>query len=349
MSTLSFPWPNLRGQHTAIVPIFLPFAGCRVRCIYCAQNLQTGKTAGTFNLHDTLTAASNMLALRRTKNLPPAEAAFFGGTFTGQDQSALNACLDAAGEWLHSGLISSWRCSTRPDTLAPALLSKMRSIGCRAIELGIQSFETHVLSKSRRGYTAETARHAVDTVLHAGLTCGIQLLPGLPDSTSKGFLNDILTGIRLGASFFRFYPCLVLQTTALAELYKQKLYQPWSLKKTVESLAQGFLLTQQAQVPVIRIGIANEPALLQSILAGPWDPQLGTSVMGKALLLKLRQLIPFGEKPVRIVCPRFVQGYMFGQHGEYQQALTAMGINKQNLFFHQRENIEFFLQQSVKQ
>ncbi len=34
------PWPQ--PARKAIVPIFLPFMGCRTRCVFCAQDRQTG-------------------------------------------------------------------------------------------------------------------------------------------------------------------------------------------------------------------------------------------------------------------------------------------------------------------
>ena len=65
-----------------IVPVFLPFSGCPMHCVYCAQDKQTG---GVFS-------APLPVLLQQTEKdlnaLPPCspdesrELAFYGGTFT---------------------------------------------------------------------------------------------------------------------------------------------------------------------------------------------------------------------------------------------------------------------------
>ena len=135
MKTLVHPWP-VHGKGTRIVPVFLPFAGCRTRCIYCAQTLQTGRSLQ--GIRQVLDEAFSMLRARSKRGLEPCELAFYGGTFTALERSAFGFCLHSALEWRNMGLISSWRCSTRPDCLDERLLLDMRAAGCTTVELGIQ-------------------------------------------------------------------------------------------------------------------------------------------------------------------------------------------------------------------
>ena len=188
MKTLVHPWP-VHGKGTRIVPVFLPFAGCRTRCIYCAQTLQTGRSLQ--GVRQVLDEAFSMLRARSKRGLEPCELAFYGGTFTALESSAFGFCLHSALEWRNMGLISSWRCSTRPDCLDERLLLDMRAAGCTTVELGIQSFVNEVLRTSLRGYDAETALKAMEMVKNAGLKLGVQLLPGLPGHTASDFVDDV--------------------------------------------------------------------------------------------------------------------------------------------------------------
>ncbi len=323
MARLFLPSP-LPPEVPAVVPVFLPFAGCPGRCLYCAQNLQTGEKPAP--LAARLEKARAMLLLRREKGLPPAELAFYGGTFTAQAQADLEACLRAAGGFLREGLVSSWRCSTRPDALSPDLLARMRDEGCGLVELGIQSYDEGVLSASGRGYGARLARDAQILVQKAELPCGVQLLPGLPGSTAEGFLADVRQALALGAALLRFYPCLVVRGTVLAEMYARGRYAPWSEEGTLAALAEGLLLAQEEDVPVIRIGVAREEAFEAQVLAGPRDPDLGARVRVRAFRLALERALPEGESVTRAFLPRRTQGLIFGRRDGEREALARLGL-----------------------
>ncbi len=186
------PEPEL--QRAYIFPVFLPFAGCGRRCIFCAQDVQTGKTAERIAdilprlraevlRHNAERSGKNKkycIADRPAKGGVLPELAFFGGTFTALPENDLAACLETAALLQREGHIASARCSTRPDALSPEMLFRLRSAGFTTIELGIQSFHTAALREAGRGYTAETAVAACRMVQDAGLRLGIQLMPGMP-------------------------------------------------------------------------------------------------------------------------------------------------------------------------
>ncbi len=328
MRTISFTWPSGGGKR-AIVPVFIPFAGCPVRCVYCAQTLQTGSDSS--RLEDALSLAGKQLLERKERGLPPAELAFYGGTFTAQRKAQLERSLEAAGDWMDRGLIDRWRCSTRPDCLEPGLLKKMRGSGCACVELGIQSLEDHVLEKAGRGYAADGALTGMDMVVDAGLELGAQLLPGLPGSAPEGFLRDVATCLTKRPALFRFYPCLVVRSTRLAAMYEAGTYMPWDVATTVEAVARGVALASLAGVPVSRVGVAQEEGFEPHVVAGPRDPALGTKVYARAMLLLLQDRLSPGETIVSASLPRRVQGFVFGHAGKARPALAAMGLSGKNM------------------
>ena len=239
-----------------------------------------------------------------------------------------------AREALEQGWISSFRCSTRPDRVDAPTLLRLRSAGCGVVELGVQSFNDSALAASRRGYTGATALAACATVRAAGLKLGVQLLPGMPGHNPQHFAHDVPTALAAGAHMLRFYPCLVLEGTGLAAMWREGSYKPWPLEATLDALAQGWLAAIRAGVPVIRMGLAPEPGLAQAILAGPVDGELGGRVKGRALLLAVREALQAPDLRQKFLpecgfalrLPRAMQGFFWGAGGELRPAWAALGL-----------------------
>ncbi|MDD4702572.1 MAG: radical SAM protein [Desulfovibrio sp.] len=360
--SLTLPWVVPRQQGHTLIPLFIPFSGCPVRCVFCAQDVQTGLAAcmdaatpaaaapvlPASTLANLLDQARENLESRSARGLPPAELAFYGGTFTAMPLPEQSACLDLAQEALERGWIHSFRCSTRPDCVDAPVLARLRAAGCGCVELGVQSFANEALVASKRGYDGKTALRACALVKEAGLTLGVQLLPGMPGHTPAEFLDDVPLALAAGADMLRFYPCLVLEGTALARMWRQGLYSPWGLEDTLNCLARGWLLAQKAGVPVIRMGLAPEASLDAAVLAGPVDAALGSRVMARALLLAVRQQLEqmpaastaapaptVAAQPVlRALCvPPSCQGYVWGLRGELRLAWANLGLPPGGLTF----------------
>lgn len=170
------PWPR-QARARPIIPVFLPFRGCAVRCIFCAQDVQTGVAGQSAwpgpPLTHILTETGELLRARAARALPAAELAFYGGTFTAMPDKDQDACLAFASQMLAQGLISAFRCSTRPDCVAGHVLARLRAAGCETVELGVQSFADEALAASRRGYEGVVAAEACGRVKAAGLRLGV--------------------------------------------------------------------------------------------------------------------------------------------------------------------------------
>lgn len=349
MRLVTCTWPRSKNG-VPVHPVFLPFAGCRVRCVYCAQGLQTGEGEG--ELETTLMRAETSLRERTKRGLPPCEVAFYGGTFTAQSEDALGRCLEKAKAWKKEGMALSFRCSTKPEAVDSVMLDRLKDAGFGCVELGIQSFDDRVLEASRRGYDARTAKDAMRIVKEAGLRLGAQLLPGLPFSTPEGFLGDVAASLEARADFLRFYPCLVVETTALARLWRAGKFVPWDASTTLEALARGVLLAHRQNVPVARIGVAVEEAFEEHVLAGPRDPDIGTRALARSLVLLLEESLGGrgdgngATKPPaisRASFPRFVQGYLWGQEGENREILEKMGLQKDKILWEDTEEIRIWV------
>lgn len=342
---LSLSWPAVK-RDSCIFPIFLPYAGCPGRCVFCAQDRQTGLPPRPPEA--ALREAAIVLERRAARGLPAPELAFYGGTFTALPPERLSVCLDVARRWRARGLCAGLRCSTRPDCVSSAMLDRLREAGFRCVELGVQSFAGEALERSRRGYDGAAARAGCRAVRTAGLRLGVQLMPGMPGSTPRLFLEDVRQALELGADCLRFYPCLVLEGTELARLWRRGDFRPWPLALTLDALARAFGLAQAARVPVIRMGLAPEEGLKTAVLAGPEHPALGARVQARALLRRVaRELAGATERfsaggGLGLVLPRRLQGVYLGHAGELRGRWRALGVDPAVTRFHAGEE-EVFL------
>ncbi|MGL1863425.1 MAG: radical SAM protein [Pseudodesulfovibrio sp.] len=329
---ITFIHPEPAPAPTRVWPVFLPFAGCPYRCVFCAQDKQTGRDEAELEsiLHDLNNDLDEALAAGRG----PYELAFYGGTFTALPSPWPEMFLGLAMRFRERGLITHVRCSTRPDCVDDFSLSMLRAQGLDMVELGIQSFDDNALKISGRGYSGDIARRACEMVKNAGLGLGIQLLPGLPGDRPGVFQNDVRIAAELEPETARLYPCLVIKDTPLATMWEQGDYEPWTVDRAREELASALLILWEKNVRVIRLGLAPEGTLDDNILAGPWHPALGQSARALALfnLIRLR-LDELGRKPTRLDVPKRYSGEFYGHGRELAAAYFDLGISEASVHF----------------
>ncbi len=319
-----------------IIPVFYPFSGCKKRCIFCAQPLQTGvgvisESKVVRHLEATLPAVASR----------PVEVAFYGGSFTLWPRAAQQACFERVSAAYAGQVAWRVRCSTRPASFGPGeedpleedWLVFLRGLGLHLVEVGVQSFDDTALEHACRSYSGAAARQGCATVKRAGLRLGVQLMPGMPGVTPETFLRDVRQAIALKADCLRFYPCLVLEGTELAALWRRGEYTPWDLETTVRVLGEGLALCWQAGIPVIRIGLAPGPEMQAAVLAGPWHASLGNLVQSEALGLSVERCAQ-GRKIAALHLPRRCQGFTGGKHGRFRERLQGLGISMDAVFWH---------------
>ncbi|MDR2801509.1 MAG: radical SAM protein [Desulfovibrio sp.] len=325
----SFPHPRrARGFSGRVFPVFLPFAGCGTRCIFCAQHIQTGTARKSVAL--TLEDAGRQLDLLEGE---APELAFYGGTFTALPPEDLALCLDFTRARLKSGRIRAARCSTRPDCLDAETLRARRDSGFYLLELGVQSFQDEALKRARRGYDRDGARRACAAVREAGFALGIQLMPGMPGLDVAGAARDVRLAAAEKPACARLYPCLVFAGTELAELWLRGLYRPPELTATVSFLAWAISRLQAAGIPVIRTGLAHTPELEKNVLAGPLHPALGNMARSLALFYRIRKQARrlAAKAPLELTVPRSLQGEFWGHKRALAGKYLEIGIGRKRV------------------
>ncbi|WP_147819467.1 elongator complex protein 3 [Salidesulfovibrio onnuriiensis] len=330
---LTFSHPEPLCPATRVWPVFIPFAGCPGRCVFCAQDKQTGRDGVL--LDAVLEELVRELAAAQTAGRGPYELAFFGGTFTALPHEYPERFLSAVDKFRKLGLIIKTRCSTRPDRVTIEQLGHLGSLGLDMVELGVQSFDDPALQASGRGYSGDAVRQACATVRAAGLELGIQLMPGLPGDRPGVFRSDVEEAIRQKPDNVRLYPCLVIRGAELENVWRDGGYAPWSLDRTLEELAWAVEEFWRASIPVIRMGVAAEEALEGNILAGPWHAALGQRVRARVLLAHIqKKAAELGLAPRELLVPRKYSGELFGHARELAPVYAAMGLSSGKIRFH---------------
>jgi len=259
----------MRRRAHLIIPIFVPFGGCPERCVFCNQQSITGRAEGPSIKEVTDTIERYLATWTRGGRK---EVAFYGGSFTGLPAGIQEGYLMAASRFVREGLIDGLRVSTRPDYIDPERVGFLKEHGVDTVELGAQSMSERVLRLSGRGHGPEDTARAVGWLKEAGITTGVQLMPGLPGDTAATAVASAKRVASLGPDFVRIYPTLVVRDTPLYESFKRGEYTPWELDDMVSLCRRISLVFKEAGIKVIRMGLQPTEELREAFVAGPFHP-----------------------------------------------------------------------------
>ena len=310
------------------IPIFLPYAACPFRCVYCDQHLITSQVQVP-QPHEI--GAKIEQTLSTISENAEVEIAFFGGTFTALPWEQQEVYLKTVQPWLKMGRVQRIRLSTRPDCIERQNVERLKSYGVQVVELGIQSFDDAVLRASGRGYTSLEAQEACTLIKAMGLKLGVQLMPGLPQDTLEKSVASAEKTIDLEADMVRIYPTVVLKGTPLERMMERGLYCPLGLEEAVEVSKEMRIRFEMAQIPVIRLGlyIGEDLQDVQNVCGGAFHPALGELVEQRIfyeqtqLLLKNR---PFAdERLVFYVNQKDVSKFMGWRRENWQRLQQCCG------------------------
>ena len=269
-----------------IIPIFIPHSGCPHQCIFCNQRAITGTSGAIPSANEIHSIVHEFLAYKR-KNRSRTEVSFFGGNFLGLTPGQIHRLLNQLVSFVESKKIDGIRFSTRPDTIDEDRLNLIRPYPVSTIELGVQSMDDRVLKLSLRGHFVKDTVQAVSLLQQEKkYQIGLQMMTGLPGDNDAVCLETARQIIALKPDFVRIYPTLVIADSPLANLYQKGKYRPQSMDECVAQLKKLYLLFQENQIDVIRMGLQASDDLdnPSTVLAGPYHPAMGHMVFSKIFL-----------------------------------------------------------------
>ncbi|MDR0363501.1 MAG: radical SAM protein [Bacteroidales bacterium] len=253
------------------IPIFIPEAACPHQCIFCNQkNITENVRQPSFQ--DVIKTVERYLS-----TIPKGsdvEIAFFGGNFTGLPLSQQERYLQTAQKYIDRQLVSSIRCSTRPDYINEKNMELLLRYNVKNIELGAQSFDGEVLQRSGRGHFVDDIYRAVEILKAYKISFGLQMMTGLPGDTPEKSQKTATEIVRLQAENTRIYPCLVIKDTALERLFLEGKYQPQSINEAIELCKELTFYFESHNVKILRVGLHRSEGFDsgKTLIAGPYHP-----------------------------------------------------------------------------
>lgn len=268
-----------------IIPFFIPNYGCPNFCVYCNQR----KISGCHDLIHPEDIRNALISLPENNQI---EVAFYGGSFTVLPVATQIKLLDAVQPFIHSGVVSGIRVSTRPDAINTEILGILKHYGVTTIELGAQSMVDVVLEVCKRCHTSLDVRHASYLIKESGFHLILQMMTGLPASSrdldiysAREISNLLPDGVRL-------YPTVVLRETELAEWYSNGRYHEHTVEDAVELCSDLLPIFNEKGIPVIRIGLNPTTDLTNhEVIAGAYHPSLGELVLSREIRKRIESNI----------------------------------------------------------
>ena len=311
-----------------VIPIFIAHQGCPHQCLFCNQRSITGAPEGMVGAHEVEETIRTQLAWPRRHPEAPVQVAFYGGSFTGLPMERQRELLGAAQPFLASGQVRELRLSTRPDYVTPEIAGFLREHGVGVVELGAQSLDDRVLAASGRGHTVAQVRTAVGCLKEAGIRVGLQLMLGLPGDSTTTALASARAAAALGPDMVRFYPCLVISGSPLAELYRQGEYQPLSLSRAVALAGRLWSIFNGQGIPVVRMGLQPSASLEETVLAGPYHPAFGELVLSRLFFNQVRAELSArpAQQPHRLCLAKADESIYRGKGNGNVKRLAALGL-----------------------
>ncbi|MDD4753851.1 MAG: radical SAM protein, partial [Desulfitobacteriaceae bacterium] len=311
----------MREDTRNILPFFIPHLGCPHQCIFCNQFHVSGEESCP--KQEDISAA---ITKWEGDTLP--EVAFYGGSFSGLSQGEQEYFLRPAFEALKRDRVGGIRISTRPDYINEKILDFLKAFGVSTVELGVQSMDDEVLSKSFRGHSFDDVFRAVRLLKKKNFKVGVQLMPGLPGDTREKSINGTIILAKMKPDLARIYPTLVLKDTLLHKLFLEEKYSPLSLDAAIELSRDMLAVFINYGVNVIRIGLQPTKDIAEGVqvAAGPFHPAFGE--LAKAAL--------FREQMVWAVTHLFQKGTQLKKINlfvSHRDCSLAAGHKRENLHY----------------
>ena len=135
---------------------------------------------------------------------------------------------------------------TRPDEINEEEVIKIRKLGATKVQIGIQSLNDEVLKQNKRGHDVNKTKEALDLIRRAGFKIHGHYMPNLygsnPEMDKKDY-EKMFKEIYFRPDELKIYPCSLIKTAELMQVFNQGLWKPYTSEELGEVLSHHILNT----------------------------------------------------------------------------------------------------------
>ena len=162
---------------------------------------------------------------------------------------------------------------TRPDTITPDELRRLRAYGCTRVQLGLQHTDDGVLRRVNRGCGNAAAVRALRLLKDACYKVDVHLMPNLPGASpelDEEMFRRMSCEADMQADQWKIYPCEVTPWTAIKRWFDEGSFVPYP----DEVLFQLILRAKAGVKPWVRLNRVVRDIPSQYILGGVDAPNM---------------------------------------------------------------------------
>ncbi len=127
---------------------------------------------------------------------------------------------------------------TRPDTVTPREIARLRRLGVTKVQMGAQSLDDHILDLNLRGHTVADTHHAVALLRAAGFKIVLHWMPNLLGANLTSDRQDFTRlWDDLCPDEIKIYPTQLLKNTGLYEIWQRGEYTPYTTAELIDLIA----------------------------------------------------------------------------------------------------------------
>ena len=177
------------GRYKALgMPVSMTTSrGCPFKCIFCVGRKMVGAKVRYRNPHNVVNEMEH-LATFGFRQINVADDLF---------TSNENHCLKVCDEIIKRGLKIKWTSFARVDTVSVKVLTRMREAGCDTVSFGVESGNTEMLKRIKKGISLEQVINAVNMCNEAGISPHASFILGLPGETPETLKETVDFGEKL--------------------------------------------------------------------------------------------------------------------------------------------------------